>query len=184
MILTKNEILNLLSVGDLEIKPFSEKILEDAEINLHLGRNYAIIKNSDNLLDLSSIDSLSKNKELIGKFYKISEGDSYIINPRQSILIESVEYLKIPKNIKGFIELRSTFSRLGLSTPPTTVAPGFRGKIIFHLIGSTFPIKLGKNVSVFKLTLVRTTSETDGYNGVYQNQNKMILPRFNNYILG
>lgn len=185
MILTKKEILNLLSTGDLEIEPFSEKILEDAEINLRLGHNYAIIKNSNNMLDLSSRDSLEKNKELIdNEFYEISEGDSYIINPRQSVLIESLEHLKIPKNVKGFIELRSTFSRLGLSSPPTTVAPGFKGTLVFHLIGSTFPIKLGKNVSAFKLTLIRTISETDGYNGVYQNQNKITLPRFNNCILG
>jgi len=183
-ILTKHEILNLLASGDLEIEPFSEKMLEDTEINLRLSSNYAIIKNSDSILDLSSKESSTKNKFIVDTYYQVLKNNSYIINPRQKVLIESLEFLKLPNNVKARIELRSTFSRLGFMTPPTTIAPGFKGTIMLRLDGSSFPIKIGKNVSVFKITLETTASKTNGYNGKYQNQKGVTLPRFNDYILG
>lgn len=183
-ILTKKEILNLISKGELEIEPFSEEMVEVAEINLRLGNNYAIIKDSDELLDLSSRDALAKSKTLIYEFYDKSEQESYIIYPRRSYLIESLEYIKLPKNLTARIEMRSTFSRHGLLTPPTSIAPGFSGTIMFHLTGSTFPIKLGKNVSVFKIILETTISDTRGYSGVYQNQNGITLPLYNDNIIG
>lgn len=73
----------------LRNRTFLWKNFEEAEINLHLSRNYAIIKDSDNILDLSSRESLANKNELIdNKFYEILESNSYIINPRQSMLIE------------------------------------------------------------------------------------------------
>jgi len=183
-ILTKHEILNLLASGDLEIEPFSENMLEDTEINLRLSSNYAIIKNSDSILDLSSKRSFTKKNIIVDTFYEVLKNDSYIINPHQKVLIESLEFVKLPKNVKARIELRSTFSRLGFMTPPTTIAPGFKGTIMFRLDGSSLPIKIGKNVSIFKITLETTASETNGYNGIYQNQTKITLPRFNDNILG
>jgi deoxycytidine triphosphate deaminase len=118
-----------------------------------------------------------------GRVFK-AEKESYIICPRRSYLIESLEYVKMPKNIGARVEMRSTFSRHGLLTSPTSIAPGFKGNIMFHLRGSTFPIKLGKNVSVFKIILETTISDTKGYDGVYQNQNGITLPRYNDNILG
>jgi len=183
-ILTRKEILNLMSTGELEIEPFSEEMLEVAELNLRFGNNFAIIKDSNKLLDLSSRNALDESEKLIDNFYEISQNESYIIYPRRSYLIDSLEYVKMPKNIGARVEMRSTFSRHGLLTSPTSIAPGFKGNITFHLMGSTFPLKLGKNVSVFKIILETTISDTKGYNGIYQNQNGITLPRYNDNILG
>ncbi|MEM0127719.1 MAG: hypothetical protein QXO03_01345 [Thermoplasmatales archaeon] len=94
----------------------------------------------------------------------------------ENLLTESEEYLKLPKNVVSFIGLRSTFSRLGLNTPPTMIDPGLEGKIISHLIGGSFPIRLNARTPVFKVMFFYCI-ETRGYNGKYKGQKGIVVPK-------
>lgn len=175
MILSKQDIENCISKGDLIISPFDKDNLGPSDINLRISRKYNRIRSIAKELDLRTI----KNEEEYIKrgYFTIEETSEYTIQPNEHLLIESLENLEVPTYLAAFIGLRSTFSRLGLNTPPTLVDPGFKGILVFHLIGSSFPIKLHEGMAIFKVIFMNISSDTEGYEGRYQGQRGIILPK-------
>jgi len=172
-VLSKEEIRKCISKGDIVIEPFDENTLGPSDINFRISENYARIKNIQEIMDLRNLESEIIN----GKYFTFEKNKEYIIQPNEHLLIESIEYLEMPNYLTALIALRSTFSRLGLSTPPTLIDPGFKGKIVFHLIGSSYPIKLYEGIAVFKIIFLYVSSNTEVYNGEYQNQKGVVLPK-------
>ena len=172
-VLSKADIRKCILREDIIIEPFDENLLEPCDVNFRISGNYARIKNIQQTMDLRNIESEIIN----GKYFTFEKGREYIIQPNEHLLIESIEYLEMPNYLTALIALRSTFSRLGLSTPPTLIDPGFKGKIVFHLIGSNYPIKLYEGIAVFKIIFLYLSSNTQAYTGEYQNQNGIVLPK-------
>jgi len=57
-----------------------------------------------------------------------SGDDALIIQPRQFVLAATLEYLRMPSDLCGFIQSRSTYGRLGLiAATATYVTAGFHG---------------------------------------------------------
>jgi dCTP deaminase len=174
MVLSKVDIKKCLSSGDLIIKPFDRNSIGPCELDLHISENHARMKQSEQTLDLYKdiYNQFNNNKYFISK-----KSEDYIIEPNEHFLIESSEYLKVPTYLTALIGLRSTFSRLGFSTPPTLIDPGFKGKIVFHLIGSSYPVRLYAGMAVFKVVFMYVSSNTEAYNGKYQNQRGLMLAK-------
>lgn len=173
-VLSKQDIKKCLSCGDLVIKPFNESDLGPCDINAHISDKYARIRGCKQVLDLFDYNAL---EFIDSKYFVVEQGKEYVIQPDEHLLIESLEYFEIPNYVTALIGLRSTFSRLGANTPPTVVDPGFKGKLVFHLIGSSFPIKLHEGVAIFKVIFMYLTSDTEPYCGKYQNQSGIVLPK-------
>ncbi|MEM1736738.1 MAG: dCTP deaminase, partial [Ignisphaera sp.] len=80
--------------------------------------------------------------------------------------------------LMAFVELRSTFARMGLSIPPTIIDGGFEGQITIELHGSSFPIKLRYGTRFIHIVFSRVTSPIEKpYSGGYQKQKGVKLPR-------
>jgi len=173
VVLSKKDIKRCILNKELIIDPLNEDLLGPCDINLRISENYARIKNIQQPLDLGEVG----NKPINGKYFSFQKDKKYIIQPNEHLLIESIEYLKMPKYLTALIALRSTFSRLGLSTPPTLIDPGFKGKIVFHLIGSSYPIWLYEGIAVFKVIFMYTPTNIEAYSGKYQDQYGIILPK-------
>ena len=173
VVLSKKDIKRCILNKELIIDPLNEDLLGPCDINLRISENYARIKNIQQPLDLGEVG----NKPINGKYFSFQKDKKYIIQPNEHLLIESIEYLKMPKYLTALIALRSTFSRLGLSTPPTLIDPGFKGKIVFHLIGSSYPIWLYEGMAVFKVIFMYTPTNIEAYSGKYQDQYGIILPK-------
>jgi len=176
MILTREDIKKCISNRDLVISPFDEDNMGPCDINLCISRKYACIKHAEKDLDLYA-ETINEKEFINNGYFTIEEDKEYVIQPSEHLLIESLEYLEVPTYLTALIGLRSTFSRLGLSTPPTLVDPGFKGTLVFHLIGSSFSIKLYEGMAIFKVIFMSISSDTDGYSGKYQGQKGIILPR-------
>ena len=172
-VLSGERIKRLIIERELLIKPYDKNAVGPCDINLRISENYARIKNTRETLDLYDY----KDEIIDEKYFILERGKEYVIQPNEHLLIESKEYLEMPNFLTGLIGLRSTFSRLGLSTPPTFIDPGFKGKIVLHLIGGSFPIKLHENMSVFKVIFMYVDSNNESYNGKYQNQKGIMLPK-------
>ena len=186
VVLSKKDIKRCILNKELIIDPLNEDLLGPCDINLRISENYARIKNIQQPLDLGEVGSesingkyfrIQPNEHLLRKYFSFQKDKKYIIQPNEHLLIESIEYLKMPKYLTALIALRSTFSRLGLSTPPTLIDPGFKGKIVFHLIGSSYPIWLYEGIAVFKVIFMYTPTNIEAYSGKYQDQYGIILPK-------
>jgi len=65
----------------------------------------------------------------------------------------------------GFVNLRSSYARIGLSFPPT-------------IIGGSFPIKLYAKDRFCHIVLAKLTSDSVSYRGVYLGQKGVTYPKF------
>jgi dCTP deaminase len=156
------------------VKPFEEEILRENGLDLRLGNSIA------RLLHTSSKNRIfDSKKENLEEWYRIEYfNDFFVIYPRERLLCHTLEYLKLPNDIIGFCQLRSTFARMGLSIPPTIIDAGFQGQLTIEIIGSNFPIKLYVKQRLMHVIFHKLiTPTTLPYKGKYQGQNGLTLPK-------
>ena len=172
MILSDFDLTSYIRSGRLVIEPFSEEIIRENGIDLRLGNQIARLRDTDEVLD-------TRNPEAdLSSFYVIEEGETFIINPREKVLLTSLEYIKLPNDLMAFVELRSSFARLGLLMPPTIIDAGFEGTVTLEIQGSSFPIKLYRGQRFAHVIFSKTLNPVSKpYKGKYQGQQGVTLPK-------
>lgn len=172
MILSDFDLSSYLKSRRLVIEPLDKEIIRENGVDLRLGGQIARLKNTDAILD-----TREEHQDLT-QFFEIEEGDSFIIRPYEKVLLTTMEYLKLPNDVMAFVELRSSFARLGLIMPPTIIDAGFEGNITLEIQGSTFPIKLYKGQRFAHIIFAKTLNPVySPYRGRYQGQRGVTLPR-------
>lgn len=170
MILSDFDLRAYLSSGRLRVDPFSEEIVRENGIDLRLGKNYCMVVESDSVLNLSKNEDLSK-------YYECSESEEFILRPNKRYLLHTLEYVSLPPELMGFVELRSTFARLGLMIPPTIIDGGFEGQITIEVLSTSFPINLRAGIRFLHVVFSKlTTPVSKPYRGKYQGQRGVKLP--------
>jgi dCTP deaminase len=104
--------------------------------------------------------------------------DGFILKPNSRYLLHTLEYIKLPPELVGFVELRSTLARYGLLIPPTIIDGGFEGQLTIELLSSSFPIKLKPGLRFLHVILAKATTPIEKpYRGKYQGQKGVTLPK-------
>jgi dCTP deaminase len=172
--LSNEDILYNIKRGRLVITPFNQKLVKGNGLDLRIGNTIARLISSH-----SEYRVFDSKKEDLNKWYQIEEVDeSFIIHPNEHILCHTLEYLKLPNDIIGFCEIRSTFARMSLSIPPTVVDAGFEGQLTIELIGGNFPIKLYYGEKIIHIIFHKLlTPSSSPYSGKYQKQKGLTLPK-------
>ncbi len=173
MILGDRDLRYYISRGLIVIEPFDETIIRENGVDLRLGGEIARMRNPGKVFDVRNPPSDYT------EFYVIEKGDSFIINPHEHVLLTTLEYIKLPDDIMAFVNLRSTYARLGIYAPPTIVDAGFEGTLTIELVGGEFPVRLYKGERFLHLVFAKTTSPVEKpYRGKYQGQRGIVLPKF------
>jgi len=170
MILSDRDLKYYLEKGLIKITPFSDEIIRENGIDLRIGSQFARLRKTDEVFEIG------KNIE---DFYIVTNYNRFIVFPHEHILMTTMEYIELPNDIMAFVNLRSTFARLGLFIPPTIVDAGFKGQLTIEVVGSEFPIKLESGQRFLHLIFAKTLTPVENpYHGKYQNQNNVTLPKF------
>ncbi len=172
MILGDRDLKYYVERGLISIEPFDEEIIRENGIDLRLGSQVARLRETNRVFDASS-----PPRDLSG-FYMIEEVENIVIRPREVVLLSSLEYIRLPEDIMAFVELRSSFARLGLLMPPTIIDAGFEGNVTLEVHGSSFPVRLKRGQRFAHIIFARTLSPVESpYKGRYQGQRGVTLPR-------
>lgn len=170
LILGKSEILQLIKSRELLVDPLSEMCMTQDGIDLRLGKEIARLRNVPTILDTH------RTKD-IKKFYKKEVDSSFVINPEERVLVCTFEKIGLTNKLVGFLNIRSTYARIGLLLPYGLVNSGFHGQLTVEIMGGSFPVKLYAMDKVFHLTLAeKSTASPNAYRGRYQNQVGVTLP--------
>jgi dCTP deaminase len=112
LILSDREIRALLKKGELVIKPLDpETQIQSSSVDLRLGNMFMVFKPSEK----AYIDSVKdKDIENYTEIIKIDEGRPFIIQPFEFVIATTIERVKLPSNLVGMIEGRSSFGRLAV----------------------------------------------------------------------
>lgn len=172
MILSDFDLWNYIKSGRLVIKPFREDIVRENGIDLTIGRQVARMKPMNRIFDTHSDENISD-------FYELEEGGSFVIKPREHVLLHTREYIKLPLDLMGFVNLRSSYARIGLSIPPTIIDANFEGELTIELLGGEFPVRLYAGDRFLHVVFAKLSSPVDKpYSGRYQGQRGVRLPSF------
>ncbi len=176
LILGDRDLKYYIEKGLLVIEPYDPSIVRENGVDLRLGDEIARLRNPGRVLDTRNPPPSPED------YYVIEKGDSFIINPGERVLLTTLEYIKLPDDLMAFVNLRSTFARLGIMAPPTIVDAGFEGNLTIEIVGGTFPVKLYVGDRFLHLIFSRLTSPVEKpYSGEYQGQKGVRLPKIFDY---
>lgn len=108
-VLSDVDLLKYIREGKLKVVPLSEDTVRENGLDLRLGNQIARLRRTAKVFE-PGCD--------LSEFYEVEEADSFIIGPHEHVLLHTLEYVKLPNDLMGFVNLRSTFARLGLFIPP------------------------------------------------------------------
>ncbi len=171
MILARKELLEMIKNKELVVEPFDEKIVRENGIDFRIDKSYALYKHDYQRIDVTELE----NTEHL--FSIIEAEDKIEIKPGHFVLLSTIEYIKLPKNVIGFCNLRSTLARYGLAMPPTIVDAGFEGNLTIEIFNSSQnTIVLKPGLRFLHVVFAKTTSDVS-YEGSYKGQRGVTLPK-------
>ena len=134
MILSDQDIKKALQTKRIVIKPAPDYVTQmgSCSVDLRLGNTFRVFDYSKHpFIDPSSKDYSNE----ITKVIKIEKDGSFIMQPGDFVLAVTLEHVKIPADLMGRLEGRSSLGRLGLVVHSTASIfdPGWDGKPVLEL---------------------------------------------------
>lgn len=134
MILSDRDIKKALADKRIVIKPTPnlDEQLGSCSIDLRLGKEFRVFDHSK----YPYIDPAKKDySNEITKVVKVQKDGSFIMQPGEFVLAVTLENVKIPADMMGRLEGRSSLGRLGLVVHSTasTFDAGWDGKPVLEL---------------------------------------------------
>ncbi|HCZ36783.1 MAG TPA: dCTP deaminase [Cytophagales bacterium] len=163
MYLLKNDIKRLLDKS-IFIRPLLEESqIGELTVDFRLGYDFLVsIQGREPFIDASH-----NHKETFrntGNFFvktRRRPGEDFLLHPGQTILGTSLEYIKLPGNVFIILNMRSSYSRLGLSIS-TIVQPGYCGCISIELTNANKnPINLTVGSRLFQARFLKISKSTN-----------------------
>ncbi len=175
MILSDFDIFGQIESGRLTIKPFEKETVRENGMDFRLANEIAhhVDHGKDFVLDPT-------DSEHVAETYKVTKNArNLIISPGEQVLLSTKEEIGMPDDLVGFVELRSTWARHGLSMPPTIIDAGFHGTITLEVSNNApYKIRLNPSTRFAHIIFIKTNSKVAGaYKGRYQGQKGIKLPR-------
>lgn len=169
MILSDKSILELNPPDEEIIQPFNKENVQPASYDLRLGMSFLI----------PTEQSITMDKPIE---YNRSYGDYYILKPNEFVLATTKEYIKLPNDIAGFVQGRSSIGRMGLFVQNAGfVDPGFEGELTLELYNaSPSPILLDVGRRIAQLVFIKLDKPcSKPYNGKYLGQTRATGSKIN-----
>src|SRR3989344_8706879 len=134
MILSDRDIKKALKTKRIEITPSPDlnSQLGSCSIDLRLGNTFRVFEYSRNpYIDPSKKDYSNEITQEI----KIIDGERFVMQPGDFVLAVTLEKVKIPRNLMGRLEGRSSLGRLGIVVHSTASVfdAGWDGKCVLEL---------------------------------------------------
>jgi dCTP deaminase len=168
MILGDRDLKNYIEKRWITISPLSSDSIRENGIDLKVGNEIARFKKTASIFDSNKPE----------EFFLRERGSEFIIHPHEHILVTTAEYLSLHNDVIAFVNLRTSFARLGLFIPPTIVDAGYRGELTVEIVGSEFPVRLMSGTRFLHLVFARTLTPVERpYAGKYSEQRGITLAK-------
>jgi dCTP deaminase len=187
VILSDIDINDAMKNGRIVITPTpKEDQLQPASIDLRLSNEFAKLLDSSSP-GLRTIDPREKAKEDLDGYWKCKfPGLGPTIDPHEFILGCTIEKIKLPDDVVGRIEGRSSLGRHGLMVHSTAgfIDPGFEGQITLEMFNlNKSPIRLTPGMKICQIAFECLSSPakrpygSEGLNSKYQGQTGVTISR-------
>jgi len=161
--------LRAIAAGTVEVDPFQPDQVGPGSIDLHLGNEFRVFKKLRNACVVEDAILLEELSE------RVEVEDSFTLMPGETVLGITLERVRLPGTICGWLEGRSRFARMGLVIHMTAsfVQPGVNNRQVLEIGNlAPFPLVLKPGVRICQLILERTEGEAS-YTGKFMSQDRL-----------
>jgi dCTP deaminase len=168
MILSDRDIRARLRTGELLIEPLSDEALQiqPASVDLRLGREFLVYRPAQvTVLDPRDPAAIAASMDRV----LIAEDLAFVLHPGEFALGTTVERVKMPTDLVGMVDGRSSIGRLAVVVHATAgfIDPGFEGQVTLELsnIGS-IAVKLYPGMRIAQIVLHQLSSPAESPYGL------------------
>ncbi|WP_273403868.1 dCTP deaminase [Actinobacillus porcinus] len=191
MRLCDTDIEQYLDDGIITISPRPDNSkINGATIDLRLGNSFRVFREySAPYIDVSGPrEEVSAQLErVMSDEIIIGDDEPFFLHPGELALATTMESVKLPANIIGWLDGRSSLARLGLMVHVTAhrIDPGWEGKIVLEFYNSgKLPLALRPNMIIGALSFeILSGHAARPYNArqdaKYKNQQSAVASRIN-----
>ena len=159
MLLSDRDLRAELDSGRLGVDPLDTSLVQPSSIDVRLDSLFRVFNNSR----YTHIDPAQQQDELT-TLVDPGEGEPFVLHPGEFVLGATLERVRLPDDLAGRLEGKSSLGRLGLLTHSTAgfIDPGFDGHITLELSNvANLPIILWPGMKIGQLCLLRLSSPAE-----------------------
>jgi dCTP deaminase len=135
-----------------------------ASVDLRLGCWFATLRGTRlTVLDVVKEDGPRQKESALTKMHFVRFGEAFILHPRSFVLGVTLEWMRLPANLGGYVTSRSSWGRRGLIIATAVgVHPGFTGCLTLELSNvGEIPIMLYPGMNVCHFFFHRVAPKTE-----------------------
>ena len=174
MVLSDRDIRKALQEKRIVVDPLDDSAIQPASVDLRLGGELRVFRDYKDLV----IDPTREMPDLTEPV-AIDEINPFVLHPGEFALGVTLEEVRLPSDIVGRLDGKSSLGRLGLVVHSTAgfVDPGWRGRLTLELSNlANLPINLSLGMRVSQISFMTLTSPAErpygakGLGSKYQGQ--------------
>jgi dCTP deaminase len=149
VICSDRTIRKLIAEERLGIDPYDDSLVQPASIDVRLGGQFRVMRNRQ----ATHIDPFVATADLMD-VTDIGTEDTFVLHPGEFALGHTVETFRLPDDLVGVVNGKSSLGRLGLLVHATAgfVDPCFAGTLVLELSNvATLPIVLRPGMKVAQM---------------------------------
>ena len=182
MVLSDRDIRAAIKQGQIVITPQDDSSIQPASVDLRLGNQLRVFQNH-----LLPVIDVKQEMTHLTESAQIDEVNPFVLHPGEFVLGMTLEEVRLPNDIVGRLDGKSSLGRLGLVVHSTAgfVDPGWRGRLTLELSNlANLPINLYVGMRISQISFMRLTSPAEhpyGSNALgskYQGQMEPTPSRF------
>jgi len=178
-ILSDRDVRERLAKGDFIIEPLEQHQIGPCSVDLRLGNRFRVFATSDKtVIDPLDYDDKFIRERIDSKGAKVEEHEystvyevskPFVLHPGDFVLASILERVKLPPDLAGKMEGRSSLGRIGLVVHVTAgwVDAGYDGHLTLELTNvGKLPIKLYPGMRIAQLVVEELKSPSENHYGV------------------
>jgi dCTP deaminase len=159
VILSDRSIREAIESGRLGIVPYDPNLIQPSSIDVRLDSKFLVFRNTKRAF----IDVKQPADDLM-ELIEVGAEEPMYLHPHEFVLGSTIERVRIPHDLVGRLEGRSSLGRLGIVIHSTAgfVDPGYDGHVTLEISNlANLPIALYPGMRIGQLSFVQMTTPAE-----------------------
>ena len=159
MILSDKSIRDAIESGRLGITPFDPKLIQPSSIDVRLDNKFLVFRNTKR----AYIDVKQRADDLM-EMIEVGPEEPMFLHPKEFVLGSTIERVRIPNDLVGRLEGRSSLGRLGIVIHSTAgfIDPSFDGHVTLEISNlANLPITLYPGMRIGQISFTQMTTPAE-----------------------
>lgn len=164
MVLSDRNIREEIRKGRIIIEPFDSASVQPASVDLRLDFKLLVFKSWRQPFYID----VRQNLEDLNEMVQLKADEPFLFGPGEFVLASTLEWIKLPDDVVGRLEGKSSLGRIGLLIHSTAgyVDPGWQGHLTLELSNvAKLPITLYYGMKIGQISFLRLSSPAENLYG-------------------